>query len=779
MSNNTPTTQEELPSDDRNILIKNAEEDFEKLIIVDSPPLKNIQENVDTLVSETPNESQGSIDQSITLLQTNSGQVEPLVEEQTNPDTTNENFDSMKEKNLEEQLPFLQNSGIQTISHENNIQNQGSNIPSQTYDKVTEEERELSENLIRNEAIPSNYLEISNLEQQVLPVDPTHDQKVQDPVNEVNESRGNNTYHEQYTPVETAFTEGDFKPKETENISNHPFTGGFQTAPLEYNLANNDEKPAEIVESNSGIVDSSNASPRLLDKGKGKEVISPEENSSLDYASHDNHNNPMGNSDLEYQLDNEFVDAIPIESQISPTSPHNNTEIAAGVDPLDMRYDSQEHPNDNLSTEVSNLPADPFPVPSVLEVIPSHVASDLTGFTDTKATDTPLPTQQQAIQSVGTTVAKTEYQMKRVEWMPLNSTNPLKLSIITQNENGPCPLLALCNVLLLRGDIKIQPADRPVVDDEYLTSLLGEYLLDLHSTESEDMSNFNNALAVIPLLQRGLDVNVRFDNIRGFENTPELSMFEAFKVDLIHGWIVDPEEDWNTYKILTEKCVNYNTAVDLVVKGDEAEKDTNLSIDEKDAIVHEALVVRQFLENTATQLTYHGLLAISTTLPQNHLSVLFRNNHFSTLYKRADGELYTLVTDAGFLDSPNAGWERLRDIDQIDSEFVTGTFQKIGPSGDSTTQSETIINEDDYADLTEQERMDQDLALALNLQQQEEDGKKREQAQIANQKLQQHNASGPGKTQERPEASEAHEQATSVASSSMNPKKKKDNCMIC
>lgn len=34
---------------------------------------------------------------------------------------------------------------------------------------------------------------------------------------------------------------------------------------------------------------------------------------------------------------------------------------------------------------------------------------------------------------------------------------------ICQNENGPCPLLAICNVLLLRGDLQIHP-DRPAIE---------------------------------------------------------------------------------------------------------------------------------------------------------------------------------------------------------------------------------------------------------------------------------------------------------------------------
>lgn len=46
---------------------------------------------------------------------------------------------------------------------------------------------------------------------------------------------------------------------------------------------------------------------------------------------------------------------------------------------------------------------------------------------------------------------------------------------------------------------------------------------------------------IIPKLKTGLDVNILFDSIHGFETTPELSMFELFNVDLVHGWLVDPQ----------------------------------------------------------------------------------------------------------------------------------------------------------------------------------------------------------------------------------------------
>lgn len=57
-------------------------------------------------------------------------------------------------------------------------------------------------------------------------------------------------------------------------------------------------------------------------------------------------------------------------------------------------------------------------------------------------------------------------------------------------ENGPCPLVAICNVLFLRGDLDIQPPDREVVKFEYLVERLGDYLLN-HVSQEEVLKKAN------------------------------------------------------------------------------------------------------------------------------------------------------------------------------------------------------------------------------------------------------------------------------------------------
>lgn len=52
-------------------------------------------------------------------------------------------------------------------------------------------------------------------------------------------------------------------------------------------------------------------------------------------------------------------------------------------------------------------------------------------------------------------------------------------------------------------------------------------------------------------------------------------------------------------------------------------------------------MAEQFLESTATQLSYHGLCELNATAREGEISVFFRNNHFSTMIKHKVGR-YTL-----------------------------------------------------------------------------------------------------------------------------------------
>ena len=185
--------------------------------------------------------------------------------------------------------------------------------------------------------------------------------------------------------------------------------------------------------------------------------------------------------------------------------------------------------------------------------------------------------------------------------------------ILMQNENGPCPLLALANCLLLRksslddilyphpqstshhaarpdldrgkarmkstdicfrsrhsgGSITIH-SDISVVSFETLTSLLAEYMLErnvLSETNDElranQQKNITDCMALFPKLNRGLDVNVKFDKVDGLEYSEDLLIFDLMHTRLLHGWLVDPQ-DRETYKAVAP--LSYNQLVEKVIE---------------------------------------------------------------------------------------------------------------------------------------------------------------------------------------------------------------------
>ena len=94
---------------------------------------------------------------------------------------------------------------------------------------------------------------------------------------------------------------------------------------------------------------------------------------------------------------------------------------------------------------------------------------------------------------------------------------PPLFSLNAQNENGPCPLLALCNVLILSGKIKIAPGQTDI-SSTHLTDLLGTHLFEsyrdsqLSDGEKANLEqNIQDTMAIFPKLQTGLDVNVKFN----------------------------------------------------------------------------------------------------------------------------------------------------------------------------------------------------------------------------------------------------------------------------
>ncbi|CAJ1084237.1 ubiquitin carboxyl-terminal hydrolase MINDY-1 [Xyrichtys novacula] len=292
------------------------------------------------------------------------------------------------------------------------------------------------------------------------------------------------------------------------------------------------------------------------------------------------------------------------------------------------------------------------------------------------------------------------YLVKWITW------KEKKTPIITQSENGPCPLLAIMNTLFLRWKAKL-PAQTEVVTTEDLMAHLGECVLSVTPREKTDgmelnfQQNMSDAMAVLPKLSTGLDVNVRFTGVTDFEYTPECIVFDLLDIPLYHGWLVDPQSPETvasvgklSYNQLVEKIIDYKHSVES-------------------SRVSEGLVAEQFLESTATQLSYHGLCELNTTAKEEEISVFFRNNHFSTMIKHK-GHLYLLVTDQGFLQEEGLVWESLHNVEG-DGNFCDSDFRLCHPPQRAPPTATALLP----TAQEQQRQIDQDYLVAVSLQQQQ------------------------------------------------------------
>ncbi|XP_029702109.1 ubiquitin carboxyl-terminal hydrolase MINDY-2 isoform X2 [Takifugu rubripes] len=285
------------------------------------------------------------------------------------------------------------------------------------------------------------------------------------------------------------------------------------------------------------------------------------------------------------------------------------------------------------------------------------------------------------------------YHIKWIKWREENTP------IITQNENGPCPLLAIMNVLLLAWKVKMPPM-MEIITAEQLMEYLGDYILETKPKEISEAQrlnyeqNMSDAMAVLHKLQTGLDVNVKFTGVRVFEYTPECIVFDLLDIPLYHGWLVDPQ--MRDIVKAVGNC-SYNQLVEKIISCKQSDNSE---------LAGEGIMAEQFLNSTATQLTYHGLCELTSTVQEGELCVFFRNNHFSTMIK-FKGQLYLLVTDQGFLTEEKVVWESLHNVDG-DGNFCDSEFRLRPPS-----DPETVYR-------GQQDQIDQDYLMALSLQQEQQ-----------------------------------------------------------
>lgn len=88
--------------------------------------------------------------------------------------------------------------------------------------------------------------------------------------------------------------------------------------------------------------------------------------------------------------------------------------------------------------------------------------------------------------------------------------------------------------------------------------------------------------------------------------------------------------------------------------------------------------IQRFVDvENATQLSAFGLEHLTRSMDPGAVGILFRNDHFSTLFKHPlSDQLFTLVTDAGYAGHAEIVWESLVDVNGSNDLF-SGDFRPV------------------------------------------------------------------------------------------------------
>ncbi|KII65785.1 hypothetical protein RF11_10304 [Thelohanellus kitauei] len=243
--------------------------------------------------------------------------------------------------------------------------------------------------------------------------------------------------------------------------------------------------------------------------------------------------------------------------------------------------------------------------------------------------------------------ARTDVVLSGVKYIELGG---VRYPIFTQLLSGPCPLLAIMNALVLQGRLHIElPPEQDMIENETLLIHLLTFTTNLSKSSNDQNDEYklllNESVEIASTLSKGLNLNVYFSGVSKFEYTKEIGLLDILDLRLYHGWIIDPNETE-----LYEQCgkCSYNELMMKMCgwdgKGTESQEYRNY------------VLATNFLNEYPTQLSKYGLELLKDSIPENIISLFFRNDHFSTIIRRGQ-KLYSLVTDYGYQNDRNIVWE--------------------------------------------------------------------------------------------------------------------------
>ncbi|KAI5950504.1 hypothetical protein CANMA_005164 [Candida margitis] len=334
---------------------------------------------------------------------------------------------------------------------------------------------------------------------------------------------------------------------------------------------------------------------------------------------------------------------------------------------------------------------------------------------------------------------KVVFPIKLISWS-VSGTNydSTTTPILLQNQNGPCPLIALVNTLILQFDFRNSQPDNGLLSQsekqyEGIKNLKSKLVAHYHKSRSvelddvlslvadlllvysEDVSIItpemvDHILQQLPKLHTGLDVDPNLTD-GNFSQDLATTLFEIFDLRFKHGWVVDASGVATSGYADDEVDNQHANESPLEILHElqtfDKVQDYLLLQDTNPTVVENQHAIRQWLDATCSQLTIQGLNKLDLDLASPQFIIFFRNNHFNTLFKKSRNEFYLLVTDSSFQSkSSRLVWQSLNSVSGEDDIFFTGDFMPV-----------LDINQDIGQEI---ETFDSDLMLSRQLQEEED-----------------------------------------------------------
>ncbi|KCV72836.1 hypothetical protein H696_00412 [Fonticula alba] len=245
-----------------------------------------------------------------------------------------------------------------------------------------------------------------------------------------------------------------------------------------------------------------------------------------------------------------------------------------------------------------------------------------------------------------------EYTLKTMVWPGCaagrDPVEPMPIQVVSQNANGPCPMISAANALILQGRLSIPPGFNSIpatdlaklvfdiarrflskkhsipLDNNTLRSCRDSLFSGAHIQSDYVPDHFLQYLLELQAAHeairksiRGLDIDLVFDHVKEFKESDARFFFEILELPLFHAWIpqslpknlssgeLSQEKIDHLSQIEALRGRSYNDIQNIIVSA---------SSSEDLALKYQAKVLQNFLVASSSQMTTQGLRQVISCL---------------------------------------------------------------------------------------------------------------------------------------------------------------------